>query len=286
MTDLLMSIACSSVIVIIFKLFESFKVRNLQAIVANYFTAATMGFVISGTAPNFTALAEESWLPYAALTGLMFISLFNVMAFSAQKVGVAITAVANKMSFAIPVLFAFIVFSEDIGPLKWLGIVLALAGVYLTCLPKSRSGRVMWWPPLVLFLGGGALDTLLQYTEKTYVVSSFGLTYTGTLFLFAALLGTIWLTVQVLSKRSILHGPSWIAGILLGIPNFGSIYFLFRAIGNPDLPSSSVFPINNMGIVLLTAICGIIFFKEILSPKNWIGVLLSVAAILVIGFFG
>jgi uncharacterized membrane protein len=83
-----------------------------------------------------------------------------------------------------------------------------------------------------------------------------------------------------------LHGPSWIAGILLGIPNFGSIYFLFRAIGNPHLTSSSVFPLNNMGVVLLTAIFGIVFFKEILSQKNWVGVLVSVAAILVIGLLG
>jgi uncharacterized membrane protein len=46
--------------------------------------------------------------------------------------------------------------------------------------------------------------------------------------------------------------------------------------------SSVIFPVNNMGIVLLSALLAWIVFKEKLSPVNWTGIVLSVVAIIMI----
>ncbi|MCP4553311.1 MAG: hypothetical protein GY834_15005 [Bacteroidetes bacterium] len=48
--------------------------------------------------------------------------------------------------------------------------------------------------------------------------------------------------------------------------------------------SNVLFPLQNVGIVMLTAIIGLLVFKEKLSVINWIGIFVSVLAILLIAF--
>jgi uncharacterized membrane protein len=48
--------------------------------------------------------------------------------------------------------------------------------------------------------------------------------------------------------------------------------------------SSAIFPIINMGIVLFSALMAMLLFKEHLSKINWVGVILSLAAIALIAF--
>ncbi|MGY8914875.1 MAG: EamA family transporter, partial [Flavobacteriales bacterium] len=73
-----------------------------------------------------------------------------------------------------------------------------------------------------------------------------------------------------------------IAGLVLGIFNYFSIYFLLRALQNDFINSSSIFTINNVAIVLLSTIFGILFFKETLSKMNWFGIGLAVISIILV----
>jgi uncharacterized membrane protein len=85
------------------------------------------------------------------------------------------------------------------------------------------------------------------------------------------------------SKRS-LKAPSIIGGIILGIVNYGSIYFLIKTLDAANLQSSVIFPINNMGVVILTTFLSLLIFRESFSVKNKIGVAISIIAIAMISF--
>jgi len=50
------------------------------------------------------------------------------------------------------------------------------------------------------------------------------------------------------------------------------------------LQSSVLYPINNMGIVGISALFGILIFKEKINLINFIGILLAIAAIALIAF--
>ena len=67
--------------------------------------------------------------------------------------------------------------------------------------------------------------------------------------------------------------------MVLGIPNYFSIYFLVKALRSNLLDSSGIFTINNVAIVIISTLLGIVFFKEQLSLKNWIGIILAVISI-------
>ena len=87
------------------------------------------------------------------------------------------------------------------------------------------------------------------------------------------------------SRRDFLKGKVWGWGLLLGSVNFGSIYFLVRALhytspAGKNMDSSVIFGANNISIVALSVLIGLLVFRERLKLVNWIGVMLSALALL------
>lgn len=72
------------------------------------------------------------------------------------------------------------------------------------------------------------------------------------------------------------------AGIVLGIPNYYSIFFLIKALQNKNFESSELFTFNNVGVVILSTVVGVVLFKERLSKKNLIGVALAIIGIVLV----
>ena len=65
--------------------------------------------------------------------------------------------------------------------------------------------------------------------------------------------------------------------------NFGSIYFLLAMLG-VGWERSVVFPINNVAVILFSVFVALLFFKEKLSKLNWFGIILAIAAIVLIAY--
>jgi uncharacterized membrane protein len=87
-------------------------------------------------------------------------------------------------------------------------------------------------------------------------------------------------------KQGVKVSPnSIIGGIALGVPNYFSIYFLLGALQNNVLNSASVFTINNVAIVMLSTLLGIVLFREELSVKNWVGITLAVFSIILVAIY-
>ena len=70
-----------------------------------------------------------------------------------------------------------------------------------------------------------------------------------------------------------------LAGLLLGLANFGNIVFYVRAHQALAERPSLVFAAMNLGVVALGALVGTLVFREKLSRLNLAGVALAVAAI-------
>lgn len=286
MIYLLLSITFSTLLLIIFKFFDRYKIDNLQAIVFNYITAATTGFLFTS---DFTALNNfyaQPWFAFALLIGTIFISLFVVIAQSSQKVGLTITSVANKMSLVIPVTAAVFLYNDPFSLLKALALVIAILGVIFTSIKPERkkTNLSLLLFPLIIFIGSGTSDTLIKYVEEYYLTGVSAELFTAVLFASSAITGILILIIKVLAGKTKLNLKNVGGGILLGIPNYFSIHFLFLAISQSGLASSDLFAINNMGIVIASAVCGILFFKEKLSAINFIGLIISLGAIAILYF--
>lgn len=290
MLDLLLGILFFNIILILFKLFERYKVDNLQAIIVNYAVAGLCGFFFSESTESIPDILKSDWVYLAAIIGLFFIVVFNLLAEGAQKVGMAISTVANKMSVILPVTASFFLYGDAVSFLKILGILLALVGVYLSSVSKGKLNfdPKYLWLILIIFFGQGVADILFNYAQQTYVEPHHAELFISTLFLSAFFSGTLILTTKLVRKKEslfpahkLLKNIAW--GIGLGIPNYLTVFYFFRALENGFMESSQVYPILNMGVIVLSALSGYLLFKEKLTALNWIGIAISVLAIAAIG---
>jgi multidrug transporter EmrE-like cation transporter len=95
-------------------------------------------------------------------------------------------------------------------------------------------------------------------------------------------LGITLVGVQVALGKTKLQWRNVVAGIVLGIPNFFSIYYLIRLLNSDWLESSAAIPVNNIGIVVASALVAILFFKEPFTQWRAVGIALSILAIILI----
>jgi len=279
---LLLSILASTTILVVFKLFERFKINNFQAIVVNYIVAGTFGFLLQGDTEKITSLYHFSWFYYALALGSFFISIFFLMALTTQRSGLSVVSVATKMSVVIPIIFGLLYYKESLGILKGIGILLALFAVYLASI-KNKHGLTIQKKnlifPLLVFLGSGIIDTGIKFIEEGFVAPEDVAIFSSTLFYAAGSIGLLALLVQKLKGTLKFETKSILGGIALGIPNFFSLYFLVGALRSDIMESSGIFTVNNIGIVTLSTFVAILLFKEKLIPKNWLGIILALVSI-------
>lgn len=283
MIFLVLSILFSTGLFVIFKYFGVYKVDVLKAIFVNYIVAFLMGFLLADRKIPISEIYLEPWFPGAMVLGGLFIGIFFVMAMTAQNNGVSVASIAGKMSVVVPVFFGIILYNESVTFFKILGISIALVAVYLSSVKEEKSdkkGTLLF--PVLLFLGSGAIDTILKYVQVNHVANQDVSIFSGSLFGIAALFGFIILMVKFIKKREVFGVKNIIAGIILGVPNYYSIIFLIKALQHKGFESSTLFTINNVAIVIVSTLVGLFLFKEKFSLKNKIGVALAVLGIVLV----
>jgi drug/metabolite transporter (DMT)-like permease len=293
MIFLIGSILLTSYLTLSFMVLKKLQIEVFPTIVFNYFTCVTTGSIVNGNTPFSSEVITADWFKWALVTGGIFIILFNLMGFVTQKIGVAVSSVANKLSMIIPVLFFILFQGESYNALKIIGIIVAIVAVICTCYTNQGNSNftnkhLLYLLPLSLFLGSGLLDTLYKYVYDHFLnnndraLNNFLITSFGT----AGLIGFSILLYQYLTQKRVFSMKSIVAGICIGLPNYFSIWCLGKVYKENILESSAIIPVNNMAIVLVSTLVAFILFKEKLSTINWVGILLSIISITLIAFNG
>lgn len=291
MLFLIGSIVLTSWLTLSFKVVERLGVNTYQSIVFNYITCVITGSFVNGAFPISETSVQEPWFKWAMVMGFVFVSLFNVIAVTTQKLGVAVASVANKLSLVIPFLFSIYLYNEEATGLKILGILVALAAVAFTCWPAPAANRSAkkvnagWYLlPVVIFFASGLLDTMIKYVEISFIDSSNHNAYLITAFASAATFGVIGLLYLLFTKRMRFDARAILTGLMIGVPNYFSIWCLMYVLKENAGNSSAIIPINNTGIVLFSTVAALLLFNEKLSKLNWLGIALSVVAIALIAY--
>jgi len=280
MIALLLSVLSSSLIFVIFKLFARFKIDTFQAIVVNYFMAFIIGVVLYGDTWNERIMQNTSWVPFVIICAFMFIGLFLIMGKSSQLNGVASTSVAVKMSMAVSLLLMIIGYGESINTLKITGIALAFIGVYLVSSTKgTRVSSSHKWMLAALFIASGGFDFLLNYIQNNHLTDLSPALFSAIGLGLAGAIGLALLLVQAVRGKVEFELKNIAGGIVLGIPNFFSIYLLLLSYKTTGWTDSTVLAITNVSVVLLSAMMGFVFFKEKATRMKLLGLLTAVLAI-------
>lgn len=288
-----LAIVFSLAIGILFKLFERYNINAYQAIVVNYCVCVITGCIALGAVPFETGHLQADWLPLILILGALFISGFNFVGLTVRYFGIAISSVAQRMSIGLSVPFAIWCYGEPYTSFKLIGIGLALLSVVLiniptqkkeeapisakpaaTTTPSSPLDRWSFIFPISAFLISVFIEIILQYLHEVHHLEP--ALESILLFSIAALLGILGLFIF----REPIRWRNIIGGIVLGIPNYFSIYFLLEGVA--QLGGAVAYSLNNIVVVALSAIIGYTVFKERLSPYNWMGIAVALIAIFLI----
>jgi drug/metabolite transporter (DMT)-like permease len=189
------------------------------------------------------------------------------------------------MSLAIPVVFFSVVDGDHPGTLAWIGVVLALIGVYLASV-RETNHQLRWQSllfPSIIFLGSGVIDSSLGYAEKHVLSDDFEVALFACLpFITSFVIGGVFVVRNLIIGKDKLEIRSVIAGIILAIANYFSIFYLIKAFSTEGMSRASVIPVNNIGVVTVSALAALILFKEGFSTKNKIGLLICLLSLVLL----
>lgn len=290
---LLLSIVSSSLIIVVFKLIGSYRANTLSTIIINYPVACIAGFFLANSSPISKFSESYLWLCIAAFLGVLFIGMFWLIGTSTIKAGISITTVAAKMSVIIPITYSiWIDPSDSLSLIKLSGILLATAAVLLAVFRKGNGVQLKQTIilPISIFIGLGIMDSIVKFAQLNFLNYKLVPIFTATSFGFAFVVGLFILPFNQTAAKDMLKLKSWIIGIPLGLLNFGSMYFLIRALAHINIESNSatvssiIFGINNISIVALSVLIGFTIFKERPTKLNWVGICLSGVAIIILAY--
>lgn len=227
-----------------------------------------------------------AWWFLVLIIGILFIVMFYLVSASVVRAGITRTAVASRMSLVIPVLFSVLFFNETLNWIKTAGILTALAGLFLSLLKieqkSSDRSTSAFMLPLIIFFGAGLVDSLIKYCQELFLTNRLLPLFSSMLFIVAGVSGFLIFFTLNKERSSFFSFWTLLLGVLLGLVNYGSIFFFVSALNKSGMGSASVFAINHIGIVLLTLLVAYLFFQEKIKWFNLLGILLSIKAILLL----
>lgn len=286
MIFLLLSVLVSTLFGISFKVISIRNINAFQTIIVNYSVAGILGFFTTKSAVTPLNVIHEPFFLIAVGLGIVFISSLFVIAETTAKQGISVAQVANRMSVVIPICIAILFYGDGVSVSKIIGIILAIVAVYLVS-HKETEGKPadkFWWLfPLIIFACSGIIDSSINYAQRNLVSDTNFDAFLSTIFSTAFIFGFVVLLYQLIIKKEKFQTKAIPAGIILGTINFGTMYFIIMALNANVMEPSVLFPINNLSILTLSTIISVLVFKEKLSSKNWIGIILSLIAILILG---
>jgi drug/metabolite transporter (DMT)-like permease len=282
MIYVLLSVVCSVVVSVLLKLARRFDIDVGQAIAWNYLVAGALTALL--LQPSLASLREPGapWLALAAL-GILLPTIFLALAASVRHAGIVRSDAAQRLSLLLSLLAAFVLFGERLTAFKGFGIALGLLAlpcmVWRSGQHVAERGVAGWLYPLLVFAGFGAIDILFKRVAQAGVPLGASLQAMFALALIIAFAMQLWRRAH---RSTRFTARSAVAGLLLGLANFGNILFYLR--GHRALPQhpSLVFASMNIGVVALGAVVGLLLFRERLSWLNLAGVALALLAIGVI----
>jgi drug/metabolite transporter (DMT)-like permease len=286
---ILAAIVFSTWLVVMFKLYERYRVDVFQGVVFNYATCWIVGLFFMEGRPQLNEIQHWDGLPWILVLGSMFISIFLILGTTAQRMGVVVASVAQKLSFVLPVLAAVWLYAEQITWNKILGSVLAGIAVILLALQKDKTAGKResfkgWWMPVAVFFGAGMCDVIFNEIQRSYVPPGWDHFVTTSLFFVPFCIGSVILAVFYLSGKRTFAWRHVTGGVFMGIPNYFSLFFLMQALQSSGYESSALFPVVNIGIVGLSALAGIVLFRESFPLSKKLGLAFALASIVIIAF--
>ena len=281
MIYLLLAIASSAAMALVLKAFRTERGNRYGILLGNYLTCVLIAFL---TLPEKGMIlsGSRSTLLCGLAGGVFFVAALVCMQSSIRRSGATLASAFARLGLVVCLGVSILAFGERPGAVQTVGIVLALAAIVLLAPAGKQEGRRsaggVGLLLLTLLLSGGA-DVMAKVFDQ-YCPAREGSLYFFFLFTAATVLCLALLIGEGVRTGKKVRPGEFAAGILVGIPNFYSSYLLLRAL--QTLSASVTYPTFSTGTILLVMVLSAVFFKERLKKRQLPGMLLLLAALVLL----
>lgn len=285
MLSLMLAIASSSSIALLFKVSERGDFNRYFVTSANYLTAfmtSLILFLFQLSTGSSNPAPSPHWLSILGIgipAGLFFFLSFVLYQKSVNENGASLSAMFGKLGILLPMLTSIVIWGELPSFKQGLGIAIAFfAMVYVNLAPalqKNERRGGLHLTLLLLFLAGG----MAEFSSKLF--QKLGLASDQNLFLFVVFFTAFCLSLTLALKEAKLSRTKCIKnglmGIAVGIPNLLSSAFLISALR--AVPAAIAFPIYSSGSIALITCLSFLLFKEKITRASGLGIVLTMLAL-------
>ena len=197
----------------------------------------------------------------------------------------SLTALICQYALIIPTFYGIFFLSEKTDLLLFIGLLLLFISLLLTNLSgkKEKKPSLRW----VLFVSLAFLGNGFCSTFQTAQQNAFDGQYRSEFMIMALVVTLLFLLAVVFLRerkemKAVLQkgtGLGAFCGLFNGLVNFLVLYLA------PRMSASVMFPVIAAGGVALTALVAIAYYREKLSARQWVGVVLGMGAIVLLNLY-
>ncbi len=282
MIYLVLAVLCSASIALAFRLSEKRKQERLTLTIGNYMVATLVAGILliyrNRQTPIFVNHRFELLpvLILGVITGLLFFATFMIYQRSVGSKGAPLAGAFAKMGTLVPMSLSLIIWKENLNIFQYLGLGFALIAMLLMSVSLKKlewkNFHFLLW---VLLLMGGIADFSNKIFQQYYPLA-LKEWFLWWVFFSALIFSAI---TQLLQKKP-WRWVDWRWGLLIGVPNIFSSFFLILAL--TTLPASITFPIFSTGTLLVIQSVTHWIFKERLSTQELWGFVLAIVVLLLL----
>lgn len=295
----MLAIISSASIALIFKYSENTNNNRYLITSTNYFVAfiislfmifykglllnlaKTSGFIseikLLNSSLVFSAYSSIIWaLLIGFIAGFFFFLSFIYYQKSVKENGVSVTGMIAKLGILIPMLFSIVIWNEYPSQIQWLGIFLALTSIIIVTMSRNTFKNFDLKPGLILLFFFGGLAEFSNKIFQKYALVDYKDVFLFSVF-FTAFIISIFFTAK---EKKPIRKKDIYTGVAVGFFNLFSSYFLILSL--TTLNTAVAFPLFSAGSIVLINLGGYYIFKEEISSKNKVAMLMTIAALVLI----
>ena len=220
------------------------------------------------------------------------VAITQIMQSKAMGNGPAsLVSLIYSCGFLVPIFYGLAFWNEGVSIYQWLGILLLVVALCLIVYKGEKGGSLAAWLPFaaLAMLGSGA-NAIFQKTHQYSVFADelqFFLAYS--LFFSALFTGIASLIIRRkgedepdLSKKQQIIKKLIVPlclGVCVGLLNFLNLNL------SGKLPSIILFPVYNVGSMLLSSLISSLIYKDKPTKRQGVGFVIGIVAILIVGIF-
>lgn len=221
------------------------------------------------------------WGVTYGVTQALFV-LFKAKAMNAGSVSV--TTLVGNASLVVSIIFSSIMWNEKISWLDICGVILLIAGMFLSIYKKSTANVDKRWKyyVCVFFLLAAAVGIIFKGFGKSTVSN-----HTGDMLLVsAAVMMFFYLCVLLTTRdRTMPFAKKKFFVYVLAAGILSCLYNRFNITLSSAMDAVIFFPAFNGGVVIVSGVLSSLIYKEKFSKRQLIGFGLALFAIFIIGVY-